>query len=56
MSDDKITEGKTDAAGMDCPAAKPLCLCGVRGCSRAAEHAASMAPQRTRTRRRWGRS
>jgi hypothetical protein len=54
MSNDEVTEKNPPADGTDCPAARPLCLCGVRGCSRAAEHAVSMRAVSTR-RFRWRR-
>jgi hypothetical protein len=40
MSDDEVTDkSKVKADGTDCPAAQPLCACGVRGCPDAAVHA-----------------
>jgi hypothetical protein len=54
MSDDKDTEKpgekKPDADGRDCPAAYPLCVCGVRGCQDYRKH----TPKVTRV-RRWRR-
>lgn len=37
-----------DPDGYDCPAAAPLCLCGIRGCALAELHAtAFVAPRRS---------
>ena len=49
MSDDKNTE-KPQADGRDCPAAQPLCNCGIRGCPQFRVH----TPKITRV-RRWRR-
>lgn len=51
MSDDKVTEKMSDPAGLNCPAARPLCLCGVRGCRNAAEHNRTMTTSTRRSRR-----
>lgn len=50
MSDDKITEEKPTADGLNCPAAQTLCSCGARGCPNAAIHALTQAPRRSGSR------
>jgi hypothetical protein len=38
MSDDGVTQKKPDPQGLTCPAAQPLCLCGIRGCKKTKAH------------------
>lgn len=39
MSDNEVTRQTPDPDGLRCPAALPLCACGVRGCDNARAHA-----------------
>jgi hypothetical protein len=54
MWSDDLTKRMNEAAGLDCPAAQPLCLCGQRGCPQAALHSRTM-PSRKGGKSRWRR-
>jgi hypothetical protein len=49
MSDKEVTQETPDPDGLRCPAAAPLCVCGVRGCPSSKAHRRQMT---TSTRRR----
>lgn len=45
-----------DPSGFDCPAAAPLCLCGIRGCDQAEMHRNAFIVPRRKARGRGGKS